>query len=49
MAHKVTTPPVVVVHRGRRYVLTANGVTRVVSVPTMNAYMAAKRTARRGR
>lgn len=33
MAHKVTTPPVVVVHRGQRYVLTVNGVTRVVSVP----------------
>lgn len=28
-----TTAPVVVVLNGRRYVLTANGVTRVVSVP----------------
>ena len=28
-----TSAPVVVVHNGRRYLLTANGVTRVVSVP----------------
>lgn len=33
MADKVTAPPVVVVFHGRRYVLTASGVTRVVSVP----------------
>ena len=33
MSDNKVTAPVVVVHNGRRYVLTEGGVTRVVSVP----------------
>jgi len=33
MSDKKVTAPVVVVHNGRRYVLTKDGVTSVVSVP----------------
>lgn len=40
--------PVVVMEKGRRYVLTASGVTPVVHAPTMGSYLAAKR-ARQGR
>lgn len=33
MATERTVTPIVVVHNGRRYVITPNGVTRVVTVP----------------
>jgi hypothetical protein len=42
------TAPVVVMHRGARWVLTASGVSRVAPAPTMGAYLAAKRS-REGR
>lgn len=38
------TKPVVVVNNGRRYVLTTNGVTRVVSVPDYTPRRGARRS-----